>query len=132
MADYMIEMMPRVRRHNARINRDGYKRDLMVSLSLKVNAVMLAFKDAGFREEQEWRIVGHLKGSTKLRPGRSGVVPYACVPLCTKEDKPRIAQFTIGPNQEPELAKEGVRMVFPHIAPHSNYQLVSSKIPYRY
>ena len=103
---------------------------------MKMTAMLLAFKDGTFSEEHEWRLVGQVTYTLKPRPGRFGLVPYIGVPLCAEDEQPRVAQITIGPNQEPELAKRGVSVLCWQINQNPNFsadtQVVASKIPYRY
>lgn len=67
---------------------------------------ILAMKDEGFKEEQEWRLVGRHSEATplKFRAGRFGVVPYCSLPLCDGQSRPPIDSVYVGPNADSEAA----------------------------
>jgi hypothetical protein len=102
----------------------------------KIDAVMLAFKDKGFSEENEWRLIVDPTEQTPLRfrSGRFGILPYCGVPLC-KQGLPRLSHVIVGPTPEPEVAK---RAIFDLLARKSggwanlSTPVTHSEIPYRY
>jgi hypothetical protein len=76
----------------------------------KATAAMLAIKDRGFKEENEWRlVVGEGKRSPLcFRSGRYGVLPYCVVPLCDPTKKVTFSEIYIGPNPEPDVARDAL------------------------
>jgi hypothetical protein len=104
-------------------------------LMVKALAVLMALKHEGFREEQEWRLVGYsTELPLKFRQGRFGVVPYCAIPLCKPGEKLGLANVLIGPNAAPDSAKAAVReLVRHHTRPYPSPQpeIIASEIPYR-
>ena len=90
------------------------------------------FKNPGFAEEKEWRLVlrAVAKGAVKqFRPGTGTVIPYVDLPL----DDPRalVPIIIAGPSPSPSLSGDALD----ELVTSSNLGLVttrgSSKIPYR-
>ena len=75
----------------------------------------LLFKNNGFSEENEWRLISVNEAKhkdIKFRPGRSGVIPYFEFDLHSATGcHPIIDGVIIGPRQEQNLAVETARMV---------------------
>ena len=107
-------------------------------VSFKAMAVMLAIKDAGFEEEQEWRLVGEAPDRIppRFRTGRYGIVSYCALPLCGPNDQPTIANIYVSPNDNVEEAMISVRDFLQHTTtyPYSKCtdKVLRSGIPYRY
>ncbi len=106
-------------------------------ISRKIEAAMLAIKDQGFREENEWRLVitdGNSK-AVDFRSGRFGVLPYRAVPLCGPSELPHFADIYVGPHIEPETAKSALRSLLAKCAAPCidlDKKIKDSGIPYRY
>jgi len=79
----------------------------LIYLGLLAFSVLVALKNQGFREEQEWRLVGFdlQKERLKLRQGRFGVVPYCALPLCPPGKKLSLCRVYVGPNEQPVIAR---------------------------
>jgi hypothetical protein len=99
---------------------------------------MLAIKESGFKEENEWRLVVEPKGrgSLSFRTGRFGILPYCAVPLCEPSGRVQFTNLFIGPNLEPDTARNAAHRFLDqhadHRGPLSLDLIKDSKIPYRY
>jgi len=79
----------------------------------------LLYKNPGFAEELEWRIVVHARGTDLaahslpcFRTGPMGLVPYVCIDVCDdRSRRPLIGEIVVGPTPHPELAERSVRML---------------------
>jgi hypothetical protein len=104
----------------------------------KINAGMLALKDSGFKEENEWRLVVEGEGKIALdfRPGRFGIMPYRKLPLCKQSEKAEFREVYIGPHPEPDTAREALDSFLSEHAKRSGHpahdRIKDSSIPYRY
>lgn len=79
-------------------------------ISFRATAAMLAIKDKGFKEESEWRLVVGAGDRSPLgfKSGRYGVLPYCVVPLCDPSKKVTFSEIYIGPNPEPDVARDAL------------------------
>jgi hypothetical protein len=82
----------------------------LATAGFKATAAMLAIKDRGFKEESEWRLVVGAgdRSPLRFRSGRYGVLPYCVVPLCDPSKKPTFSEIYIGPNPEPDVARDAL------------------------
>jgi hypothetical protein len=96
------------------------------------------FKDIGFQQEEEWRLVTYITGygdeKFSFRPGKSMLIPYYRIPLRQGGSwVVDIASVTVGPCPHPHLAKAGVDgLLLKHAITDGITSIVqSSRIPYR-
>ncbi|MCO4252185.1 DUF2971 domain-containing protein [Pseudarthrobacter raffinosi] len=105
------------------------------------------FKDHGFKDEREMRIVCSTSlhadlVSVKYRPSRYGIVPYVelCLPAGPNGDPPKnpepveelpIVGIAVGPTPYPEEAAAGAREFLRSVGRES-IPVVPSKIPFRW
>ena len=105
------------------------------------------FKDRGFAEEQEWRLISPLtssaEGIIKTRPTATGLIPYTVFDLKTgvfpflsksqpwrSEEHICIEEVVVGPNHEKKLQVSSVHTLFD--SHHAAKPIVkSSLIPFR-
>jgi hypothetical protein len=90
---------------------------------------LATIKHAAFSEEREWRIIE--MGSTGVdavlfRTGLLGVIPYVQLPL----PKTAITEIVIGPGQNPELRKRGVKRLLTEQG-YSGVTVRGSETPFR-
>ena len=106
----------------------------------ELHALALAIKHPKFSEEKEWRIIssGPMMedalgvGETPLgfREGRSMLIPYRRVPLCTNKTRFPLSEVVVGPNPNPEQSVRSVRsLLASHGLAHCNAR--RSDVPYR-
>jgi hypothetical protein len=99
-----------------------------------VSAVELAmsFKDRGFREEQEWRLLAtHPVSVRKYRAGRWGIVPYVEIPF----EEECVSEIWLGPSLGHRHAqytfREFLSREYGAFAGGSRIPVLRSVIPYR-
>jgi Protein of unknown function (DUF2971) len=75
-------------------------------------ALNASFKQKGFSEEGEWRLVSQyperLVSDLGYRTGRFGITPYYPLPLSQGSRKPHIDHLVIGPSSNRKAAKEAI------------------------
>lgn len=92
------------------------------------------FKDKGFEEEDEWRLVcstnnPHTKPKVEFRPGRTGIVPYVNWGI-SPDGVHQLHTIRIGPNPHSKLAEYALQTLLNDVGLPSN-SLLLSNIPYR-
>ena len=90
------------------------------------------FKNAGFQEENEWRIISDGPKSAKdakYRCGQSYIIPYFEFSL----EKPLdfIKSITIGPSPHPDISNNTLKMLLLKHDKDYEIDVVQSKVPYR-
>jgi hypothetical protein len=111
-------------------------------ISFRAAAAMLAIKDRGFKEESEWRLVVGAgdRSPLRFRSGRYGVLPYCVVPLCDPSEKVALSEICIGPNPEPNVARDALMQLLNGNAlipvrtsgNTASLRIENSGIPFRY
>lgn len=97
-----------------------------------IDANIPFFKNAGFREEDEFRIVFTRKlmmPKVNFRVGAYGLTPYLNVKM-QDDGKLPIKRVIIGPAKDKELISMGVRMLL-DANKYSNVSIEFSNVPYR-
>lgn len=102
------------------------------------------FKDNGFHEEREWRLVTGMKlyrdEGFKFRPGHSMLIPYYIAHLAPNGWLDEISSITIGPCPYPAASEQAVAGLFlkhglcsPHrgFGAEQDFAVRLSQIPYR-
>jgi hypothetical protein len=93
------------------------------------------FKDPGFREEAEWRLVrGPFEAERhpiEFRLSRGAVIPYQCIPLADGGAEPPIAEVVIGPSSDARERTYGATRMLLDQHGLEKCDLRVSKIPYR-
>ena len=103
------------------------------------NTAMLKFigfapylKDPCFKDEREWRMVGHAPSNDPriaLRSGRSTLVPYLPVQLHSKTENSPVWEVRVGPTPHPELAMDAMGQLFNQIKVKNG--ITRTMLPYR-
>lgn len=103
----------------------------LIAEFVRIAALM---KDAGFSEEEEWRIISEpiscLNPRFKYKHSNSVIIPYFSLPIKEEGRKLKIKSIVCGPNQNEILNKDAVRL----LALSNGYkstEIEVSKIPYR-
>lgn len=116
-------------------------------ISPAFSQLAVRFKDRAFRDEAEWRLVwqapeSHPQTGLKVRVAQSLLVPYFDLPIGGALSPPDpsygnravyktpIFRCIVGPNQNPYLAKEGIRAAFASNSVYL-YAVENSPIPLR-
>jgi hypothetical protein len=101
---------------------------------------VFSYKDKGFQEEQEWRVVfpfkrpDHLR-MVRFRDKRGLPVPYIVSNLGTGEgvvgdEKLPIVEFVCGPSSDAELTRKSLHLLLEQIG-YSHVEVRRSEVPYR-
>lgn len=127
---YRVEGGPQEQEPERLIRIAGYAAEFFGGVLL----LAACFKDAGFKEEAEWRpiIRSSIEGESRplFRTGRSGLVPYVHTPLALGDRRLRIDEVIVGPNPHDALAKQAVVTLLDNLGVvHDGVRL--SGIPYR-
>lgn len=84
----------------------------------RIGVLLISFKNPGYLEESEWRIVAmvHKKsGKIEYRNGRFGITPYVKLNLSPRSDLPNlslpITTMWVGPNSQAKQNKLGIEMI---------------------
>jgi hypothetical protein len=81
------------------------------------------FKDNGFYEEHEWRLITGIKmyrdEGLKFRPGHSMLIPYYIAQLAPKGWRDEISSVTIGPCPYPAASEQAITGLFLKHGPYS-------------
>lgn len=118
-----------------------------ITLMAEIHSELQTFKDHGFEDEREMRIVCATSlhadlVSVKYRPSRYGIVPYVelCLPAGRNGDPPKnpepveelpIVGIAVGPTPYPEEAAAGARELLRSVGRES-IPVVPSKVPFRW
>lgn len=89
-------------------------------------------KHPSFKEENEWRLVSTVPTNnprTKLRPGKSMLIPYVPIKLNLANDKELLWNARIGPTPHIELAMNSATLLFNKV--HFKNGIGPTSIPYR-
>lgn len=90
-------------------------------------------KDGCFSEEKEWRLVSDFTLDVRerlgFRAGRGTIVPYQ--PIAFSDEPTALAQVTIGPTSEEELAESAVKSLL-HRRGFAHCRVVTSEVPLRF
>jgi hypothetical protein len=94
------------------------------------------FKDAPFKEEQEWRLITAPRGFTeeafRFREGKSMLTPYCALEIASGESwANKIAGVTVGPCPHPKSARQAVEGLLIKVIGFPHPPVTASKIPYR-
>ncbi len=99
------------------------------------------FKNDGFREEEEWRIINRTTDSSliRYRASRGMLVPFVELPLFKDDNEQspvfKVVSVTCGPNPHPENTKKSVEMFIETLKSGESLlgeiEVKSSQIPYR-
>lgn len=93
--------------------------------------ILASFKDPGFREENEWRLMyvkphNQLNGpNVKFRQGQSSLVPY--IEYAVR--RPAIRRIVVGPGGNMELREMAIRRMLDVYEVEAD--VVTSRVPYR-
>ena len=90
------------------------------------------FKDRGFKDEREWRMVAFLSANDTrigLRAGRSTLIPYVPVELRSRTEDSPVWEVRVGPTPHPELAMDAMSHLF-QVAKVRN-GITRTMLPYR-
>lgn len=90
-------------------------------------------KNAAFQEEREWRLVSQVpsdESETRLRVGRSCLIPYRPFKFRLNAINHPIYSITIGPTSDQKLAGESIHYLLRDSPKPITWE--HSKIPYRY
>ena len=94
-----------------------------------INSDAAVFKDASFRDEEEWRLIIEPvpEDRIKYRPSRFGFTPYVVAAL--PEIKEMIRAIRVGPTPHTELATKAVR-AWAHKEISSEVEVLPSNTPF--
>ena len=97
---------------NAGVNPHILETSLSAALAEAVIEFGAFFKDAGFWEEDEWRLVTDVKyyrdPAIGFRIGTSMPIPYYCLGVANKSWKNKIADIMVGPCPHPQISRDAV------------------------
>ena len=90
----------------------------MLVFRYRAKELLISFKNPGYKEECEWRIVATVhKKSEKIhyRNGRFGITPYVKLNLSRRDDLPSfnlpLTALWVGPNSPTKKNTRGVEML---------------------
>jgi hypothetical protein len=118
--------------HQHVMNGDGKKQAdaALNNLCDSINKLAPLFKDDGFHEESEWRIISeNPNAEIKFRSGISHLIPYITLPLLSFS-KDAIGEVIIGPNASPQNCISSVSMLLESNG-FKNVSVRRSKIPFK-
>jgi hypothetical protein len=88
------------------------------------------FKDAGFQEEVEWRIIAiDPKEAIRFRAAPSYLIPYVELPIPLNADSNALREVIIGPNPNQARCEASVRILL-EVAKMADVDVASSPVPY--
>ena len=88
------------------------------------------FKNSGFHEEAEWRIIAKAPKSTiNFRPGSSYVIPYIDLEILGEPRTQSIRDVIVGPNPNQHRCKKSLEIMFQSLG-FSEAKVSSSSIPF--
>jgi len=109
-----------------------YTQENCSSSILKFVSFAPYLKDPRFKDEHEWRMVGHVPSNDPriaLRSGRSMLVPYIPVTLNSRTDQSPVWEIRVGPTPHPELAMDAMSQFFHQIKVKNG--ITRTMLPYR-
>jgi hypothetical protein len=111
----------------------SYGADFLAHLLL----LAACFKDSGFQEEMEWRLVARestpdqrYEVDLQFRTGPRNLVPYICLPWRRSAAEPVISEIVVGPTPHMKIACEAVTMLLRSLSVPCE-SVRESRIPFR-
>lgn len=100
------------------------------TFSEKLLEVVPSFKNFGFHEETEWRIVAFRPSEEKwFRTGPSYFIPYIDIPLIKKSGGKVIKEIVIGPNPDQQRCADSIQL-FLNSKQMGHVEVRKSSIPF--
>ena len=102
----------------------------------RLKEILISFKNPGYREEKEWRIVScihNMDEKIMFRSGSHGIIPFIKLNLCPQESLPdtklSITSIWVGPNQQHANSRKSLELYLKR--KFSTIEVIESKIKYR-
>ena len=108
----------------------GAANSALIQLTKEVLEIAPLFKNYGFHEESEWRVIANNPAATKkFRAARSYVVPYIELPVFADAASEILREVIVGPNPNQDRCAVSVRLLL-HELRFNNVEVKSSRIPF--